>query len=492
MKQIKTILIIITWLIIISASCIWNFSLIEKNMKLVVKSQAQSFFNQIQITRSWNALHGSVYVPITDSTQPNPFLEDSLREIYIDSLGIALTKINPAYMTRQISDIAEKENNIKFHITSLKPIRPQNKADKWETIQLQKFENGTSEYMEYIDKDSTYRYMGALIVENSCMQCHEKQGYKVGDTRGGISVTIQGENYKEAIFTQKRGVFIFHFFIFIIGAVSILLFLNYSEKQFEKLQNEKKIIQKKNIELKENKDKLQELNNIKDKFFTIIAHDLKNPVSTLIGFSELLINNFDTYNTEKQKKVLGYMHESIQSTYKLLNNLLQWSIAQKGNIVFNPKLINLFSISDKTHKLLNSSAEIKAIKLLNKIPENIFVKADKDMLSTIFRNLISNAVKFTPKGGVVETNAKIISSNDKKYVEISVKDNGIGITPERQSKLFSIRENTTTKGTDNEAGTGIGLVLCKEFVEKHNGKIWIESESGKGSRFVFTIPEAAR
>ena len=167
MNYKKAIIITIIWTILITTSCIWNFYVIDKNIKLVVKGQSQSFFDEIQTTRQWNAGHGGVYVPITDNTQPNPYLEVPNREIYIDSLGIALTKVNPAFMTRQIGDIAKKNNNVVFHITSLNPIRPQNKPDTWETVQLEKFENGTTETIEYLAKDSVYRYMAPLHVKKA-------------------------------------------------------------------------------------------------------------------------------------------------------------------------------------------------------------------------------------------------------------------------------------------------------------------------------------
>ena len=142
MKTRTTIFIIIFWIVLISFSTIWNIESIDENMNNIARIQGESFFEEILNTRAWNASHGGVYVPITDETKPNSYLETPNREIYIDSLGLSLTKINPAYMTRQISEIAEAKSNVKYHITSLKPIRPGNKADEWENEQLYKFENG--------------------------------------------------------------------------------------------------------------------------------------------------------------------------------------------------------------------------------------------------------------------------------------------------------------------------------------------------------------
>lgn len=235
-------------------------------------------------------------------------------------------------------------------------------------------------------------------------------------------------------------------------------------------------------------EKLQRLNAEKDKFYSIIAHDLKSPFSSMLGFSDILHKEFDKYDTNKQKKFIGIINTSIQNTYKLLENLLLWTHSQKGNIVFNPEKTNLFLMTTETTEFLKQMAENKSVKLINQIPENIYILADKDMFSTIIRNLVSNAIKFTPKNGKITINSNLIStSNSEQFVKISIADTGVGISKEVQSKLFDLVGNKSTNGTENEKGTGLGLMLCKEFIEKHGGNIWVESEIGKGSVFYFTV-----
>jgi len=243
------------------------------------------------------------------------------------------------------------------------------------------------------------------------------------------------------------------------------------------------------LKLSDSLKEIKSLNAIKAKFFAIIAHDLKSPFSAMLGFSKILIENFDNYDISKQKEYLSYIYQSVQRIFKLLENLLLWSLAQKGVISFKPGRQKLSNLSVEAIELLDQLAENKSITLNNEIPEDIVVKADKNMLSTIIRNLISNAIKFTRKGGVITLNACSVSDeNEQPNIKVTVKDTGVGISPKRQSKLFKISENHTTKGTDKEKGTGIGLILCREFVEIHGGKIWVESEVGKGSSFHFTIP----
>ncbi len=243
-------------------------------------------------------------------------------------------------------------------------------------------------------------------------------------------------------------------------------------------------IQKQNTQLKE-------LNATKDKFFSIIAHDLKSPFSAMISFSEILVAEFDTFDINRQKEYLGILNDEINNTYKLLENLLLWANTQRGSIEFNPENENLYLLTEETNKLLTQLAKNKSIKLINLITENVYIKADKNMVLTVLRNLISNAIKFTPEGGQIKISShKIIKENKHNFIKITIKDSGVGISEKKISKLFTITKNISTKGTNNEAGTGLGLILCKEFVEKNNGKIWVESEVDNGSKFIFTLPTA--
>lgn len=240
--------------------------------------------------------------------------------------------------------------------------------------------------------------------------------------------------------------------------------------------------------LKENQIDLLELNATKDKFFSIIAHDLKGPLSTLLGFSDLLKKKIETYDIKTQKKFIHMIHESARNTYDLLENLLEWASIQRGTIKFEPTKENLFLLCEQTFGLLNESAQTKNLHLSSDIPSELVIYADKHMVSAVIRNLVSNAIKFTHRNGEIKISATELIDGDKKYAEISVSDNGVGISPESISNLFCLSENVSSKGTENEKGTGLGLILCKEFIEKHNGKLRVESKLGKGTSFVFTLP----
>lgn len=234
----------------------------------------------------------------------------------------------------------------------------------------------------------------------------------------------------------------------------------------------------------EQKKQLQELNATKDKFFSIIGHDLRSPFAGIIGFSDFLLKNLKILSVAETDKYVGVINSSVKNTLDLLDNLLLWSKSQTGKISFSPKKIVLASIIREVITASNSIAKIKNISLnLNKADE-FDVYADENMLLIILRNLISNAIKFTEMGGHVNISLRSID----KQVEITISDDGVGMSDEIRESLFDISSNVTTIGTADEKGSGLGLVLCKEFVLKHGGSIWVESEEGKGSDFKFTLP----
>ena len=231
--------------------------------------------------------------------------------------------------------------------------------------------------------------------------------------------------------------------------------------------------------LRESEDKLRELNSQKDKFFSIIAHDLKSPFNAILGFSELLYEQIEDKDYNQIDKYVKIISESSRQVVDLLTNLLEWSRAHTGRILFNPEPINLIDIIDDNISLFEALAAQKSIVITKNIniPSESF--ADKSIISTVIRNLISNAIKFTNKGGEISIYAE--KQGDKTI--ISVLDNGVGISQSRLDKLFCLDNCDSTYGTNKEHGTGLGLILCKELIEKHGGKIWAESQERQYSRF---------
>ena len=251
----------------------------------------------------------------------------------------------------------------------------------------------------------------------------------------------------------------------------------------------KLIKEKNNLEytfdlLNETNKELNQINAEKDKFFSIIAHDLKSPFNAIIGFSDILVVQVNKNNIDKIKEFAGIIQQSSHRAMGLLMNLMEWSQSQTGRMNFSPVNFELVELINEAVLLLNDSAVQKSITISKNLPPSLLFYADKAMLSTVFRNLISNAIKFTKSGG----NIVISASENKNELTISVKDSGVGISKDRIEKLFRLDGSYSTSGTNNEKGTGLGLILCREFVEKHSGKIWAESEDRIGSTFYFTIP----
>jgi len=239
--------------------------------------------------------------------------------------------------------------------------------------------------------------------------------------------------------------------------------------------------------LKESESRLKELNSTKDKFFSIIAHDLKSPFNSILGLSDLIAGSLRKKDYDQVETIATAIHHSSQRAYELLTNLLDWSLSQTGKLKLNPEFFDIGTIITKVLSLAQEPAREKSIALTGGTVPETLVFADKLMVESVIRNLVMNAIKFT------NTNGKIDISLENKQTErvIAISDNGVGIPKEDLDKLFRIDAGYMTKGTKNEVGSGLGLILCKEFIEKHNGKIWVESEVGKGSTFRFSIPVPA-
>jgi signal transduction histidine kinase len=261
----------------------------------------------------------------------------------------------------------------------------------------------------------------------------------------------------------------------------------------KKLNNNNKKINNLNSELKFQNDRLstsekqlKSANDAKDKFFSIIAHDLKNPIQVVRGYAELLKNNFDDYDRSEINKILGNIYDASDAQYNLLLNLLTWAMSQTGRIEFNPHNLNLLDLVMTTIKPLQPVANQKNIKINTNVNPEIYVNADQEMISTVCRNLVSNAIKFSHSGDSIN----LFSKKNNHIVETVVEDSGVGMNEHNKNNLFMVDNNMSTNGTSNEKGTGLGLLICKEFIDINGGKIWVHSELSKGSKFHFSLPSS--
>ncbi|HEC43574.1 MAG TPA: tetratricopeptide repeat protein [Bacteroides sp.] len=277
--------------------------------------------------------------------------------------------------------------------------------------------------------------------------------------------------------------------VVVILALILLFVLYFQRNRFKRettklVEGKNRELEKANIKLQESETHLKELNSTKDKFFSIIGHDLRNPLNALLGFSELISGNSSEYSAEEIQKYSKIINEAAKNIHLLIENLLEWSRSQSGNIEFKPRVGELAPLVEEIVRIFEIQAEKKDISINLKIPEGTSIYADRNLLSTILRNLINNAVKYTPKKGTVT----ISVSESEEGVTITVRDSGVGMSEDQMETLFSLVHGPSTSGTAEEKGTGLGLILCKEFVDKHGGRIWAETELKNGSTFNLTLP----
>ncbi len=311
-----------------------------------------------------------------------------------------------------------------------------------------------------------------------------------------------------------------HTTVTIMGSFLILLsvvlwYMYVSESYENRLHEWSETLAKTNTELNDQKNIITEANNLliekqeeiemqaeslikvnrelresvatKDKFFSIISHDLRNPMGTLHELSNVLYKEHDRFDQEQKEEIIKAISESSRSAYNLLENLLTWSRLQTGRMQVRPEKINLFNIINETLGLLENMRSKKDIVVFLPEGKSQEVYADRAMISSLLNNLLSNAMKFTPEGGKIRISYK----QESEFTEVCICDSGLGISPENIPKLFRIDQSYSTRGTNREKGTGLGLLLCKEFVEQNGGRIWAESKVGKGSRFFFTLPSGS-
>lgn len=344
-------------------------------------------------------------------------------------------------------------------------------------IMLSKFPSGEIfEVNKNVEDVSDYRpedFIGYSSVElNLWGQNRDRENF-ISDLRtNGIVV----EN--EYIFRKKSGE----------------LFPGLITSQVIKINNEDCIISvinditvRKNAELnlKNSEASLRELNSTKDKFFSIIAHDLRSPFNGILGFSEILLEEIKEGNFESVEQYAEIINSSSNQAMDLLSNLMEWSRSQTGRMEFNPSFIDLVPLITSAVDLLKTSSEQKLLNININVPDTIIVYADKAMIEAVLRNILSNAIKFTPQKGSIKIN---VEESYHHYL-VSVVDSGIGIEPDNLEKLFRIDQSYSTLGTDNESGTGLGLILCKDFIDYHQGEIWAHSELNVGSTISFSLPK---
>jgi len=346
--------------------------------------------------------------------------------------------------------------------------------------------NVTDESIFLLDKDRTIIWLNKVAADRFGRSLEEIAGCKISTLLPPDILDRRRPFIDNAINTKKKVRFederdgrwiVNNLYPIINEGGQVTRLAIYSRDITERKQREE--------EIKQKNSELHLLNAEKDKFFSILAHDLRSPFSSLLGFAQMMEEDLPTMTGDQVQKIAGSIKRSATNLFTLLENLLEWSRLQRGMISFTPSSFLLKPWLHENMMLAEEAAKKKDITINYEIPVDLLVYADEKMLGGLVRNLTSNSVKFTSKGGKVCVAARLMPDG---WVEIRVQDSGIGMSKEMIAGVFRLDVDTRRKGTEKEPSTGLGLIICKEFVEKHSGKFWIESEAGKGSTFYFTIP----
>lgn len=458
------------WLLFLLVLAIWSVHAERGHVMRMAEREAKAFFQQIVVTRSWNAAHGGVYVLATESNPPNKYLpvEDRVVET-MD--GRVLTKINPAYMTRQISSIAREDHQVQFHITSLDPIRPQNKADAWESAALMDFGGGGREKFELVDTPSgqLFRYMARLDAEEWCMKCHRKYGHAGRDILGGISVSFSADPLIE---TRKSSVAQTHLaftMIFLVGFVGIC--------------GSTYLVQKR-------RDEAERANEAKSVFLANMSHDMRTPLNGIMGMTELMQQK--GLSTE-QSRYADMVRHSAWTLLEIVKDITDFSRLESGRMELSEVNFDVREMLEDTLNVFRYEISAKGLELSSSVAPNLpnRLRGDAFRLKQILTNLVGNAVKYTDKGKVSVRMFRGASPEgadaDLVRMRVEIEDTGIGIPAADQKGIFDSFRQVDDSYAKKHEGSGLGLTICSQLVAMMGGSIVVESEPGKGSVFSFDV-----
>ncbi|GFM35518.1 histidine kinase [Desulfovibrio psychrotolerans] len=457
----------------------WSAISEKKHVNDVALRQARAFFQQIVSTREWNAEHGGVYVMVANNVMPNPYLIDKDRDITTVS-GQTLTKINPAYMTRRISEILSDSTGVSFHITSLNPLRPNNAPDLWEKKALLGFENGEPEQFQLVDeaeKQEYFRYMAPLVATENCLPCHSELKGKSGGIRGGISVTIAAAPLLRLGQDNINRIGMGYLLIGIVGFFGIGA---------------------STLQILRKREQAEAANRMKSMFLANMSHDMRTPLTGIIGMAELLRK--DARN-DQHKEYTAQLQLSAETLLDIVNDITDFSRLESGRMELAANTFSLSRLLESALGVVQFSCDRKGIRLSATIDSDVpdVLQGDGFRLRQMLGNLLGNAVKFTDSGEIsvhvsLCRNPQIQHAlsveppqrSDECMLSFSVRDTGVGIQPSQQAAIFESFTQGSEALSRGQAGTGLGLAITRQLVEMMGGTIHVQSQPGTGSTFTFT------
>ena len=457
---------------------------------------ARNMFRMVVLVRSWNASHGGVYVPVTPETQPNPYLEHPRRDVTTLE-GKALTLVNPAFMTRQLGELAQRQGGVVFHITSRRPIRPGNRPDDWEDGALLRFEAGVDEVWQVVGEETSHpqlRYMAPLKVTANCLSCHEKQGYREGDIRGGISVSLPYAEVEAAAAQSIRQNWVTHGAIFLLGAAVgfVLLealrrrwiYLAATITQLEQAQGELLAV---NRTVGAAREAAEAASRAKTAFLANMSHELRTPMNAITGFAYLLRREVAE---PRQREMVGKIDRAARNLLTTIDQVLDLARLEAGTLVAENRPFSARDLVER--EAVRVRADLGAlgredecfVEVGAEVPQRVI--GDQRHMAEILQHFASNAVKFSQRGPIVLRLSCAVGTAGPA-LEFAVIDQGIGIHPDSLPTLFQPFLQVDDTSTRRFGGKGIGLVICRRLAQLLGGEVGVESRLGEGSRFWFRV-----
>ena len=506
--------IAVAWTVAVGGSVAWNLHQTSDHTRQLALADARANLNKDLAFRLWATSHGGVYVPIDESTPPNQHLgEVEERDIETPS-GVRLTLMNPAYMLRQTMEHYSDLYGVRGKITSLKPLRPENAPDGWERVALNAFETGVGEISEFtaIDGVPFLRLIRPLPTEPGCLKCHGFQGYKEGDIRGAVGISVPLAPYSKSETRSIEALLVSHGLIWIMGLGLIGVGAQRGHRHLRgRIENaealrrardqlevrveertrelEDEIAERKNAEaaLRAAKEQADLANRTKTEFLANMSHELRTPLNSIIGFSEILKDElFGPVGKPEYREYAGDILQSGRHLLDLITDLLDVSRIEVGALSLEEREVELGRVVASCQRLVTGRAEMAGLRLEVKMAEPAPVLlADERRVKQILLNLLSNAVKFTPRGGSVTIE---VGTGGGEGVTVVVTDTGIGIAPDDWATALSTFGQVDSSMARKYDGAGLGLPLSRKLMEMHGGTLDLESGPGAGTTVVVRFP----
>ena len=469
-------------------SHLWNLQKVAHQATEGARIMARTAFFKDVLCRRWNANRGGVYSPLSSSTLPNPYLDHLPERDLTTPSGQRLTLINPAYMTRQVHELGEESGGVLGHVTSLDPIRSENRPDPWEVKALEAFEKEEDEYsaVQNIAGKPYMRLMRPLITEESCLRCHAAQGYELGDVRGGISASVPLAPLQRSLEGARRAIWVSHAAFWLIGMTFIgmgfrrakLIGALAERKQAEKQLKEhrdhlEELVEERTKELRSTRDELvrKERLAVLGELAGGVGHELRNPmgvISNAVYYLKMVLPDAD----EKVKEYLEMISTEVDSSEQIVFDLLDLSRSRTADKERIP-------VSELLARVLERQPPPEGVEVVTEVFDSLpSLFVDPRQLIQVLRNLVANAYQAMPEGGRLAIEAQ----GDESAVRLSVTDTGCGISKEDMEHLFEPLFTTKARGI------GLGLAVSRNLMKVNGGDIEVESEQGRGSTFTLILP----